>query len=109
MCRKLKVFMASEEWDLACERERGVTTPHIMSHRHVFLLRGDVALCCMVLFTHLPVMFSAPRAAHTDTRLTQYTAGLERFLLPTSSTGLLSRVITAVGISFKQQWLRHRE
>lgn len=45
--------------------------------RGVALLGGDVALCCVLLFTHLPVMFSAPRAAHTDIHLTHLAASSE--------------------------------
>lgn len=52
-----------------------------MRHHRVFLLGGDVALCCMVLFTRLPVMFSVPRAAHTDTHLTQFIASSEQLPL----------------------------
>lgn len=68
-----------------------------MRHHHVFLLGGDVALCCMVLFTHLPVMSSVPRAAHTDTHLTQHTASTgAHILMPTGWIGLPSSVITPV-------------
>lgn len=52
-------------------------TSYIMSHHHVFHLRGDVTLCCVVLFTNLPVRLSVPRASHTDTYPTQFIASIK--------------------------------
>lgn len=72
--------MDSEHLGLAelCNKSLRITRQPCVS-----LLRGDVALCCVVLLTHLSVMFPALGAARTDTHLTQSAASFEHFLLPT--------------------------